>query len=108
MRGSHYYRDEFVPGEKRQLRKETRQIEKRALARDIEDELDQDDYEGGLWDLEPGMLTEWPEYYNGFPRPFKEIYPDDVISGYPDHYIINGDTSSCPCEEHSNNDEATA
>ena len=27
-------------------------------------------------------------------------YPDDVITGFPDHYIVNGDTSSCPCIEH--------
>lgn len=26
--------------------------------------------------------------------------PDDVITGYPDHYIVNGDTSSCPCLIH--------
>jgi hypothetical protein len=25
----------------------------------------------------------------------------DAITGYPDHYIINGDTTSCPCLEHS-------
>lgn len=25
---------------------------------------------------------------------------DDVITGYPDHYIVNGDTSSCPCPYH--------
>lgn len=24
----------------------------------------------------------------------------DVITGFPDHYIVNGDTSSCPCIEH--------
>jgi hypothetical protein len=28
-------------------------------------------------------------------------YPEDVITGYPDHYIVNGDTSSCSCPEHS-------
>lgn len=27
-------------------------------------------------------------------------YPEDVITGYPDHYIVNGDTSSCSCIEH--------
>lgn len=26
--------------------------------------------------------------------------PSDVITGYPDHYIVNGDTSSCTCIEH--------
>lgn len=25
----------------------------------------------------------------------------DEITGYPDHFIINGDTTSCPCAEHS-------
>lgn len=25
----------------------------------------------------------------------------DAITGYPDHYIINGDTTPCPCLEHS-------
>ncbi|MGW1547500.1 hypothetical protein [Streptomyces sp. NPDC002346] len=23
------------------------------------------------------------------------------ITGYPDHFIVNGDTTSCPCLEHS-------
>lgn len=27
-------------------------------------------------------------------------YPEDVITGYPDHYIVNGDTSSCSCIQH--------
>lgn len=27
-------------------------------------------------------------------------YPEDVITGYPDHYIVNGDTSSCSCPMH--------
>jgi hypothetical protein len=25
----------------------------------------------------------------------------DSITGYPDHFIINDDTTSCPCAEHS-------
>jgi len=29
-------------------------------------------------------------------------YPDDMITGYPDHYIVNGDPSSCGCPEHEN------
>lgn len=24
----------------------------------------------------------------------------DSITGFPDHYIVNGDTSSCDCDEH--------
>ncbi|MFE5092055.1 hypothetical protein ACFRCI_17075 [Streptomyces sp. NPDC056638] len=24
-----------------------------------------------------------------------------TITGYPDHYIVNGDASECPCPEHS-------
>lgn len=32
-------------------------------------------------------------------------YPTDRITGYPDHYIVNGDTSSCDCEEHSDGTE---
>jgi hypothetical protein len=28
-------------------------------------------------------------------------HPEDVITGYPDHHIINGDTSWCVCPEHS-------
>lgn len=27
-------------------------------------------------------------------------WPEDVITGRPDHYIINGDPSSCDCPEH--------
>jgi hypothetical protein len=27
-------------------------------------------------------------------------HPEDVITGYPDHYIVNGDPSSCGCIEH--------
>lgn len=27
---------------------------------------------------------------------------DDVITGWPDHYIINGDPSMCGCPEHGN------
>lgn len=34
----------------------------------------------------------WPE---NCPGP-----PTDTITGYPDHYIVNGDTSSCTCIEH--------
>lgn len=26
--------------------------------------------------------------------------PGDVITGYPDHYIVNGDTTTCPCPIH--------
>lgn len=37
------------------------------------DELDPDE---GHWDLTPGMLTEWPEYYNGFPEPFNPDLED--------------------------------
>ncbi|MFE5093242.1 hypothetical protein ACFRCI_23495 [Streptomyces sp. NPDC056638] len=25
------------------------------------------------------------------------------VTGYPDHFIVNGDTTSCPCAEHSSN-----
>jgi len=25
--------------------------------------------------------------------------PDDEITGYPDHYVVNGDHSSCFCEQ---------
>lgn len=95
-RGPHRYADEFAPGEKKSVRREQRKIEKREIARQVSDELDQDYVSDiGHWELQPGELTEWPDY------------PDDEITGYPDHYIINGDTSSCPCEEHITNDNPT-
>lgn len=29
-----------------------------------------------------------------------EPAPRDEITGYPDHFILNGDTSWCPCRKH--------
>lgn len=48
-------------------------------------EIDQAYAAASLW----GDLTESSDY------------PEDVITGYPDHYIVNGDTSYCGCEEHA-------
>lgn len=49
-----------------------------------------------LWRDNGGAVL-WGEYDNdGEPKD----WPEDVITGYPDHYIINGDPMSCGCDEH--------
>lgn len=33
-------------------------------------------------------------------EPVADNHPEDRITGYPDHYIVNGDPSGCGCAEH--------
>lgn len=50
-----------------------------------------------LWDNRHKAVM---ELFNDLSADPPGPYPDDEVTGWPDHYIVNGDPASCGCPEH--------
>lgn len=48
-----------------------------------------------------GTFTPYPRQEGDGPTPNLMFVPDDRITGYPHHYILNGDHSACTCGGHA-------